>query len=260
MQIIRETPTSDAEGVWSYEKTDAKEILTYRRVGMPDAVIALARAASVGSASAPGVGGFENGNWVCVKATAEYRNSVEAQVTIVYETLVESSETGTELPATQETADVQPIERPVSSLDFWTEAFPEGGTTRVHAAKFVQEYVDAETVEAADAVLAKAAAAGLNSVAMNKMIGLKLDGIEAYLYPAPTLSTTTVSDVPPNDFGSDVGKIASPNMQHVPIPAEHEWLGNGDCVTWSNGVFTRTRKWLGAKTWDRRLYTSAEGN
>lgn len=257
----------EAEGAWTFRMDEnGNKTLVGRFVGSPttisEAAISLVPGSSaVVPAGWPSPDGYA---WVLSAAEATHESPIEAVLTLTFSIKRSGSddENGDAvLGADTEVADFQNIEKPLTSAPFWTFS-SESAQKKAQAAKIAQLYIDAETVDKAEELLkTECGKLGIDDAGMEvvrKFIEKRLAGVEAYYYPAPTLSRTEESTTAPNDFGQEVAKIvASPSMKNIPVPEGFEWLGAGDRLTYSGGVFTRERSYIGANAWDRDLYEEA---
>ncbi|MBQ7331817.1 MAG: hypothetical protein IJW39_01045 [Opitutales bacterium] len=256
----------EAEGAWTFRMDgNGKRTLVGRFVGSPKTISAAAISLVPGSGATvpeewPSPDGFV---WTLSGVEATHESPVEAILTLTFS--LDRAEGGSgsgggsaDLADPVEVADFQNIEKPLTSAPFW-KFNSENAHKKGLAAKIAQLYIDAETVEKAEEILTKECASyGIDTEPIRKFIEKRLAGIEAYYYPAPTLSITEESLDAPDDFGQHVAKIvASPGMNKIPVPDNFKWLGAGDRLTYSGGVFTRERSYIGANAWDRDLYEEA---
>lgn len=172
-----------------------------------------------------------------------------------------SAEGSESSPIVNETLDVQTMEKPLAYAPFWqgcSEGSWTGGRDQAKAMKAVQAYIDApdesEGVAKVKEILGQDPSDGFFKMAQKRM-----QGIEAYWIPAPTLSKSVsgASRVPAN-FGNSVGMVVTPDVSKVPIPkiggSEGEWLCSGERITWDGVSFTHETSWIGAEKWDEDLY------
>ncbi|MBP3303012.1 MAG: hypothetical protein J6L64_07785 [Opitutales bacterium] len=257
----------EAEGAWTFRMDgNGNKTLVGRFIGSPktisEAAISLVPGSSaVVPAEWPSPEGYV---WTLSGVEATHESPVEAILTLTFSLDRAGGSSGigsAGLADPVEVADFQNIEKPLTSAPFWSFN-SEGAHKKAQAAKIAQLYIDAETVDKADELLEKECgklnidASGMEVI--RKFIEKRLAGIEAYYYPAPTLSRTEESTTAPNDFGQEMAKIvASPKMENIPVPEGFKWLGAGDRLTYSGGVFTRERSYIGANAWDRDLYEEA---
>lgn len=259
----------EAEGAWTFRMDgNGKRTLVGRFVGSPKTISAAAISLVPGSGATvpeewPSPDGFV---WTLSGVEATHESPVEAVLTLTFS--LDRAEGGSgsgggsaDLADPVEVADFQNIEKPLTSAPFWTFS-SESAQKKAQAAKIAQLYIDAETVDKAEELLkTECGKLGIDDAGMEvvrKFIEKRLAGIEAYYYPAPTLSITEESLDAPDGFGQHVAKIvASPGMNKIPVPDNFKWLGAGDRLTYSGGVFTRERSYIGANAWDRDLYEEA---
>lgn len=267
-KIVREIQGQvEAEGAWTFRMDgDGNKTLVGRFVGSPKTISAAAISLVPGASVVvpedwPSPDGYV---WVLSGAEATHESPIEAVLTLTFTLKTGEGDAGTGgavLNEATEVADFQNIEKPLTSAPFWTFS-SESAQKKAQAAKIAQLYIDAETVDKADALLETECGklsideAGIEVI--RKFIEKRLAGVEAYYYPAPTLSRTEESTTKPSDFGQDVAKIVtSPPLENIPVPEGFEWLGAGDRLAYSGGVYTRERSYIGANTWDRDLYEEA---
>ena len=255
------------ESPWSMNvSSDGTVSITERKVGAVKDVVAWAKAFSIGtvyqlnaSEDCPFSGYF-----IATGANVEVSVAGTASGTRTYsqpggESGGLSSDEGAQFARTEK-VDFSTIEKPVTSAKFWTDAFPatcEGNKNPTKALKQVQLYIDAPTEAEAEKIYNNFS----DSSAQSKMASKLIAGIEAYLYPAPTASLSFETKQR-QEVGGEVGKIVdAPELEHVSAPGGFEWLCNGDAVEWSSGtgVYTRTKSWIGANSWDKDLYEKAGG-
>jgi hypothetical protein len=260
----------EAEFTWTFRMgEDGKKTLTGRFVGSPETISKMALSLNF-------AGGFqppkdwpapEGKTWALTQAEASRENMIEAQLAVTF-VLVDygsggSGPEGSVDENREETADVQNIEKPLTAAPFWTFN-SEADVKKGQAAKIAQLYIDAESVDEAEKMLAETAAKKSidadGVAAIRKFIEKRLAGVEGFYYPAPTLSVKTESATAPDDFGVEVAKIVSkPDISKIPVPNGFEWLGGGDRLRYSGGVFIRERTYIGADSWDRDLYKEKGG-
>lgn len=257
---IQPTRMDDAEGTWSLSCDETgKMTLSKRTVGSLEDLAGIAQqlAGRVGlevQISAP-----FTGLWVCAGGELAPDTNISWILTERYvrENSSGGGGGGDTTPESEE-GNFQNIEKPLTSAPFWkkvdsSEGTGSGGT----AMKIVQAYIDAEDPAEAAAKIdewIQQSGAALKKDVILKMAEKRLAGVSGYYYPAPTLSRTSRSTMPPTSFGADCGRITKPDMRHIPVPEGFQWLGGGDVVRWEGGVYTRTQTWIGADSWDQDLY------
>lgn len=270
-KIIKEIDgVQEAEGAWTFRLAeDGKKTLVGRFSGAPETIAKMALSLSVGGGgSIPAGWAPTDGNaWVLVSAEASHESPVEAILTLTYAYVPADGGSGSGGGGTvdenrEETADFQNIEKPLTAAPFW-KSDSEGSdlsdpVTATQAMKIAQLYIDADDISAAESELNKNIEAQRlvpATSAIRAFIAKRLAGVEAFFYPAPTLSVSTQSAEPPSDFGADVAKIVTaPDFKKIPVPEGFDWLGAGDRLTFSGGVYTRERSYIGADKWDEDLY------
>lgn len=253
------------ESPWSMNvSSDGTISVTERKVGAVKDVVAWAKAFSIGSVyylTASEDCPFP-GYYIAAGASVEVSVAGTASGTRTYsQPRDQNGGLASEAPfARTEKVDFSTIEKPVTSAKFWTDAFPstcEGNKNPAKALKQVQLYIDAPTEAEAEKIYNNFS----NSRAQSKMASKLIAGIEAYLYPAPT-ALISFETKKRQDFGGEVGKIVdAPELEHIGVPEGFEWLCNGDSVEWASGtgIYTRTKSWIGANSWDKDLYEKAGG-
>lgn len=269
MIIVKAPEKQDAEDAWSYSRNEkGEETLTHRRIGTIEELAGDAQAVVSGSEASFDLWG---GGWLVKTVSLTPDSALASILTVVY-TRGSTDSTGTgsddENADGSEVADFQPIEKPVTTAPFWQNFGSEDTDKRAKMTKIVQMVIDAEdatvfSASESEEGLKKWLLDALGYVeeddieAIKKMSEKRMSGVEAYYYPAPTLSRTEVSDAAPSDFGAGVAKIETPSMKHVPVPDGFEWLGGGDRLTYdaAKKTFTRERSWIGADKWDRDFYS-----
>lgn len=257
---IQPTSMDDAEGTWSLScDENGKMTLSKRTVGPLDGLATLAQQLADRVGREVQVDAPFTGLWVCAGGELAPDTNISWILTERY--VRESSSGGggggSSTPESEE-GSFQNIEKPLTSAPFWRKVDSSEGTGSGGAAmKIVQAYIDAEDpAEAATKIdeWIQQSGAALNKEVILKMAEKRMAGVSGYYYPAPTLTKTTRSTMPPTSFGASCGKITKPSMRHIPVPDGFQWLGGGDTVRWEGGVYTRTESWIGADTWDPDLY------
>ena len=258
---IQPTSMDDAEGTWSLScDENGKMTLSKRTVGPLDGLATLAQQLAGRVGREVQVDAPFTGLWVCAGGELAPDTSISWILTERYVRENSSGEGGGGGSSTPESEEgsFQNIEKPLTSAPFWRKVDSSEGTGSGGAAmKIVQAYIDAEDPAEAAAKLdewIQQSGAALNKEVILKMAEKRMAGVSGYYYPAPTLTKTTRSTMPPTSFGASCGKITKPSMRHIPVPDGFQWLGGGDTVRWEGGVYTRTESWIGADTWDPDLY------
>ena len=258
---IQPTSMDDAEGTWSLScDENGKMTLSKRTVGPLDGLATLAQQLAGRVGREVQVDAPFTGLWVCAGGELAPDTNISWILTERYVRENSSGEGGGGGSSTPESEEgsFQNIEKPLTSAPFWRKVDSSEGTGSGGAAmKIVQAYIDAEDpAEAATKIdeWIQQSGAALNKEVILKMAEKRMAGVSGYYYPAPTLTKTTRSTMPPTSFGASCGKITKPSMRHIPVPDGFQWLGGGDTVRWEGGVYTRTESWIGADTWDPDLY------
>ena len=258
---IQPTSMDDAEGTWSLScDENGKMTLSKRTVGPLDGLATLAQQLAGRVGREVQVDAPFTGLWVCAGGELAPDTNISWILTERYVRENSSGGGGGGESSTPESEEgsFQNIEKPLTSAPFWRKVDSSEGTGSGGAAmKIVQAYIDAEDpAEAATKIdeWIQQSGAALNKEVILKMAEKRMAGVSGYYYPAPTLTKTTRSTMPPTSFGASCGKITKPGMRHIPVPDGFQWLGGGDTVRWEGGVYTRTESWIGADTWDPDLY------
>lgn len=249
----------EAENAYTLvRKKDGTESYTLRTRGPAEEMLDRARSYRPGSAGTHGV---------VESVSLNYDGPGMATLEVTWVSSVSSAGGGSEDsdPVVNETLDVQTMEKPLDSAPFW-KGCSEGGWTGGHAQakamKAVQAYIDApdesEGVAKAKEILGQDPSDGFF-----KFCKYRMQGIEAYWIPAPTLSKSVSGAISvPSGFGGSVCKVVKPTVSKVPIPkiggSEGEWLCSGERITWDGVSFTHETSWIGAESWNEDFYSKAE--
>lgn len=266
MAIIAKTIETDyPENAWTFTKaSDGTIKLTRRTRGPAKEMAKLAQAFNPGAIvdlTGDDTMPF-SGPFVQSEASLNWDGPGMATLDRVYTSLNNGGSfvLGEDKSEINEVLDFQTLEKPLTDAPFWRKS-SEGSDTdpmaQAKAMKAVQAYIDAGDHEKGKAavkeILNKEASPALLTMAAKRMAG-----IEGFYVGAPTLSRSETKTTKPTNVGQEIGKIISdPDINHVPVPGNMEWLGGGERVSWNGTSYTHERTWIGAEKWDTDLYERA---